>query len=404
MSLPKVPMQNEMPEVVLKPGRDRSLRRRHPWLLAGSIERVEGGREPEAGAWVRVLASDGEPLGYGHFAPASRLRVRLLCFGKEPPPERWLEERIAAAVAQRSADPWLARTDAIRLVNAEGDGLPGLVVDRYGDVLVVRATAAGMAVRRDDVAAALRDATGAATGIARDDATAARKEGFAPSVETLWGEAPEAPVWIREGERRYAVDVRAGQKTGFYLDQREARDRVQALSAGRRVLDLFAYTGGFAAAAARGGAAHVTAVESSEPALALAAENLRANGARPGENAELVKADAFRFLRGAGEDYDLITIDPPPLARARRDVDRAARAYKDLLIFGLRRVSPGGHVLAFACSHHVGPELFRKIAFGAALDAGRTAQVLATLEAPTDHPVSIDHLEGRYLTGLLLRG
>jgi 23S rRNA (cytosine1962-C5)-methyltransferase len=191
-----------------------------------------------------------------------------------------------------------------------------------------------------------------------------------------------------------------GQKTGFYLDQRDARDRIQALAAGRRVLDLFSYTGGFAVAAARGGARSITLVDSSRPALEQARENLRENGAA---DAEYVQGDAFRFLRDRDELHDLVVIDPPPLARSRRDVDRAARAYKDLLLFGLRRTAPGGLLAGFACSHHVTPELYRKIAFGSALDAGRTAQVLATLEAPVDHPVSIDHLEGRYLTGLLLR-
>ena len=246
----------------------------------------------------------------------------------------------------------------------------------------------------------LRNATGAAVGVECADGTAARRDGFAVHAGPLWGDPPEGPVWIEERGRRYAVDVRAGQKTGFYLDQRQARDRVAQLAPGCRMLDLFAYTGGFAAAAASGGARHVTLVESSSAALELARANVEANGRC---EAEYLKTDAFEFLRGSGERYDLLTIDPPPLARKPRDVDRAARAHKDLLIFGLRRAAPGGHVLAFACSHHIGPELFRKIAFGAALDAGRTAQVVATLEAPADHPVSIDHLEGRYLTGLLLR-
>ena len=385
-------------DVVLKAGRDRSVRRRHPWLLAGSIERAD----PEAGsgAWVRVVSAAGEALGYGHYAPESRLRVRLLSFGKEPPADDLLAERIRAAVARREQEPTLDDTDAVRLVNSEGDGLPGLVVDRYGDLVAVRITSAGMSHRRETLVAALRAATGAAAGVESADAAAARREGFAPSSGALWGELPGGPIWIRERERRYAVDVVTGQKTGFYLDQRDARDRVQQLAQGRRMLDLFAYTGGFAVAAARGGASSLTLVESSGPALELARESLAANDA---PEAELVKGNAFEYLRGASDSYDLIVIDPPPLARKPRDVDRAARAYKDLLLFALRRAAPHAYLLAFACSHHIGPELFRKIAFGAALDAERTAQVVATLEAPVDHPVSIDHLEGRYLTGLLLR-
>ena len=224
--------------------------------------------------------------------------------------------------------------------------------------------------------------------------------GFAqPGV--LWGEAPSADLRIREGSRTYRVDALRGQKTGFYLDQRDARDLVQSIARGRRVLDLFAYTGGFSAAAALGGARCVTLVESSAEALELARQNLAANA--PQCDAEYVRADAFRWLRGADAAFDLLIADPPPLARARRDVARAARAYKDLLLFALRRAEPGALLLAFACSQHVGPDLFRKIAFGAALDARRSVQVLRSLGAPTDHPVSIDHPEGAYLTGLLLR-
>lgn len=386
-------------DVVLAAGRDRSVRRRHPWLLASAIARTSDGLQP--GDWVRVLSSEGETLGFGHYAPGSNLRVRLLCFGKDAPGEDPVPERIAAAVARRAEDPALAGTDALRLVNAEGDGLPGLVADRYADVVCVKLTSAGMVARRDAIASALSGATGARCGFERADGVAARREGFAARSGVLWGPEPPERVMIREGERRYAVDVRAGQKTGFYLDQRDARDRVQQLAAGRRVLDLFAYTGGFAVAAARGGASELTLVDSSEGALALAGENLVAND-WTGE-AHFERMDAFQFLRGADALWDLIVIDPPPLARARRDVDRAARAYKDLLMFGLRRAAPGAIVLTFACSHHVGPGLLRKVAFAAALDAQRPAQVLASLGAPVDHPASIDHLEGSYLSGLLLR-
>jgi 23S rRNA (cytosine1962-C5)-methyltransferase len=302
-------------------------------------------------------------------------------------------------VARRAADPLLGDTDACRLVNAEGDGLPGLVADRYGDLVVVRLSAAGMLARREEIAAALREATGAAAGLERADAHAARSEGLAVREGPLWG-APPARVRIREGGRSYAVDPQRGQKTGFYLDQRDARERVFALARGRSVLDLFAYTGGFASAAALGGASAVTAVESSADALALARENLASNA--PGVPARLVAGDAFRFVREEGERFDLLVIDPPPLARRRRDVPRAARAYKDVLLHALRRAAPGAYVLSFACSHHVGPELLRQIAFAASLDAGRPLRVLGVLGAPSDHPVSLDHPEGDYLHGLLL--
>jgi 23S rRNA (cytosine1962-C5)-methyltransferase len=351
---------------------------------------------------VRVLSAEGEVLGFGHGSPHSQIRVRLLSFGKESPGPDLVAARIAASVARRVGDPLLADTDACRLVNAEGDGLPGLVADRYADVVVVRIATAGMSAERAAIARALREASGAAAGLEHADAGAARREGIAVHEGVLWGDPPKQPVAIRERGRRFLVDLAGGQKTGFYLDQRDARDLVQQLAAGRRVLDLFAYSGGFSVAAAAGGARGVTLVESSLEALALAERNLEPF--RAALEVRLERDDVFRFVRReAGGCYDLVIVDPPPLARRQGDVGRAARAYKDALLGALRLAGPQALLLAFACSHHVGPELFRKIAFGASLDASRPLQVLRELGAPVDHPVSLDHPEGRYLTGLLVR-
>jgi 23S rRNA (cytosine1962-C5)-methyltransferase len=331
----------------------------------------------------------------------------MLCFGKEEPRASLIQQRIAEAIEHRGASPLLADTDAVRLINAEGDGLPGLVVDRYADTLVVKFASPGMARRRDSVVAALKEATHARLGFERADPTLSRREGMPVEQGPLWGEAPRDPVEICERGRRYAVDIAAGQKTCFYLDQRDARDLVQSLAAGRRMLDLFAYTGGFAVAAAVGGAGAVTLVESSQAALEMANSNLEKN--RVNCEVECVRGDAFRYLRPStassppGDRFDLVVIDPPPLARRKRDVERATRAYKDLLLFALRAAAPDALVLAFACSHHVGPDLFRKVCFGASLDAGRSLKVLRELGAAADHPVSIDHPEGVYLTGLLLQ-
>jgi 23S rRNA (cytosine1962-C5)-methyltransferase len=388
-----------MHDVVLQPGRDRSLRRRHPWLLSGALARVEG--LPEPGAWVCVRSAEGEVLGFGHWSPSSQIRVRMLQFGKEPPDDGILAERIERAVARRAEPGLIGETDALRLVNAEADGLPGLVVDRYADVVVAKLLTAGMAARRDLLAQALQRATGAARGFERADTTAARREGMPARQGALWGEAPAEPVWIQERSRRYAVDVVGGQKSGFYLDQRDSRDLVEGISRGRRVLDLFAYTGGFAVAAARGGAREVVLVESSAEALALAERNLAANA--PGVAARRLETDAFQFLRRDEEPFDLLVVDPPPLAKRRGDVPRASRAYKDVMLHALRRAAPGALLLVFSCSHHVDAALFRKLVFAAAHDAARPLQVLRTLGAPADHPVSIDHPEGEYLKGLLLR-
>ncbi len=388
-----------MTEVILKATRDRSIRRRHPWILSGAIDRIEGVEEP--GAWVQVRSAEGEVLGYGHLSPGSSLRVRMLTVGKEAPGDDLIGERIRLAVDRRAAQPLLGDTQAVRLVNAEGDGLPGLVVDRYGDVVVAKIAAAGMHLRRNLIAAALREATGAGVGYERADAHAARREGISIEQGPLWGTAPEGPFEIDERGRRYRIDVVAGQKTGFYLDQRDARDLAASLADGRRVLDLFSYSGGFSVAAALGGASSVTLVESSAPALALAKENLAVNA--PGLPARFVNQDVHEFLREDQEPYGLIIVDPPPLARNRRDVPRASRAYKDALLYAFARSAPGAYLLAFACSHNIDADLFRKIVFGAALDAGRTVQVLRVLGPPVDHPVSIDHPEGNYLTGLLMQ-
>jgi 23S rRNA (cytosine1962-C5)-methyltransferase len=279
------------------------------------------------------------------------------------------------------------------------------VVDRYADVAVVRPSTAGMLARAQ--ALGLAAATGAAAGLLRPDVVALRRAGVAAEPRVLWGPAPTAPVAIEERGRRYRVDVLHGQKTGFYLDQRDARDLVRALAAGRHVLDAFAYTGGFAVAALQGGAERVVAIESSESALALARENTAFAAARceclAGDAFEQLRSGAFERLRGGSAGFDLVILDPPPLAKRKADVPRAARAYKDLLLHAFRGAAAGRLVLAFACSHRVGPDLFAKIAFGAALDAGRRVAVLREMGAPPDHPVSLDHPEGRYLTGLLLR-
>jgi len=388
-----------MIDLVLKPGRDKSVRRRHPWVLSGAVASVTGGEEP--GGWTRVSTSSGEVLGFGHYSPHSSLRVRLLSFGDQQAGDDLVTTRIAEAVARRSGNPLLAGTEAVRLINAEGDGLPGLVVDRYGDVVVVKLLTAGMHKRREAVADALRKATGARWGYERADSQAARREGVSTRSGALWGAAPESAFEIDERGRRYLVNVVEGQKTGFYLDQRDSRDLVETLASGRRVLDLFAYTGGFSVAAARGGAASVTLVESSSPALDLARSNLAANA--PDLPARFENADAHQFLRRDEGGYDLVIVDPPPLARHKRDLSKATRAYKDSLLFALKRAAPDAFVLAFACSHTIGPDLFGKVVFGAALDANRPLRILRTLGPPIDHPVSIDHPEGAYLTGLLLQ-
>jgi 23S rRNA (cytosine1962-C5)-methyltransferase len=379
------------PVVRLRAGRERSVRRHHPWLLSGSIESLEG--EPAPGARVRVVDARGSTLGHGDWDPDSQIRVRLTAFGeaKPAPDADWLRTRLRVALGWRARHPLLRDTDALRLVHAEADGLPGLIVDRYADFLVVRPGTPGMLQRLPLLAELLASETPARAAWLRGEA----RRGTPLDEHALFGVLPEEPVEIVERGRRYGVDLRHGQKTGFYLDQRDSRDLFARLAPGARAADLFCYTGGFAAAALAGGAASVVAVDSSERALALAARNA------PG--AELRCEDVADFLREAPGAFDLIALDPPPLAKRKRDVAAAARAYKDLNLRALRCAAPGAQLLTFSCSHHVEAWLLRSIVFGAAEDAGRSVQVLAVLGAPPDHPVALTHPEGEYLEGLLLR-
>jgi 23S rRNA (cytosine1962-C5)-methyltransferase len=359
--------------------------------MSGSIERVEG--EPEPGATVEVRNADGERIACGDFDPASQIRVRLHTFGSDAadPGEPWIEARLDEALDWRRERAHSMDTDALRFVNAEADGLPGLVVDRYADWLVLKAGTPAMLRRVSQIARHLEKTTEARGAWLRGTLPPQRSA----SERTLFGDVPDEPVQIRESLRRYWVDLRGGQKTGFYLDQRDGRDLFGDLAAEQRTLDLFSYTGGFSQAALHGKASHVVAVETSDQAVEL----LRRNA----PDAEVVQADVHAFLRDNTERFDLVVCDPPPLARRRRDVQGACRAYKDLNLRVLRNVRPGAYVMTFTCSHHVGADLFRKVIFGAATDAGARVQVLRELGAPMDHPVALHHPQGEYLNGLLLR-
>jgi 23S rRNA (cytosine1962-C5)-methyltransferase len=390
--------------VVLKPGRDKSLRRRHPWVFSGAIERVEGA--PAAGATVALVAADGAPLGLAAWSPHSQIRARVWTFDMgEAIDADFIARRIAAAVARRPAS---APATGVRLVHAEADGLPGLIVDRYADVAVAQLLAAGVDAWRDAIADTLAALPGVAAVFERSEADVRALEGLAPRAGPLRGPAPAGPVEIDEAGLRLAVDIAAGHKTGFYLDQRDNRARVRAAAAGHAGgagLNCFCYTGAFSLAMLAGGLSTVLSIDSSAPALALARRNARANGVDPAA-AEWREADVFaelRRLRDRGLRCDLIVLDPPKLAPTPASVERAARAYKDLNLLALKLLAPGGHLFTFSCSGGVSADLFGKIVAGAAADAGVDAFIEARLGAPADHPVRIAFPEGEYLKGLVLR-
>jgi 23S rRNA (cytosine1962-C5)-methyltransferase len=393
-------MARAEPAVHLKPGKEKSLLRRHPWIYAPAVAHVTG--RPESGDTVRVIGADGRFLAWAAFGPASALRARAWSFEESCRVDAALVAgRVAAAVARR--DPLRADSDALRLVFGEADALPGLIVDRYRDQLVVQLTAPGVERWRDTIVDALVAATGCTAVYERSDASARQREGLEPREGPIRGESP-APVEIAEHGVRYRVDVVQGHKTGFYIDQRDNRAMVGAQAAGRRVLNCFCYTGGFTLAARHGGALEVTSIDSSAEALALAADNERLNGfAEPSHWQQANVFDALKALVGEGRQFDLIVLDPPKFAPSAVHVDRAARAYKEINLKALRLLAPGGLLFTFSCSSAITVDLFQKIVAGAVFDARVDAQMLHRLAAGADHPMLMTHPEGEYLKGLLLR-
>jgi 23S rRNA (cytosine1962-C5)-methyltransferase len=390
-------LSSSEPLVVLKPGRDAPARRRHhPWIFRQAVASAPEGAANDALA--RVEASDGSVVGWGFPSPESLIAVRLVSFGPEAPPADWLEQRLIAAARHR--ERLLLDSDAMRLVNAEGDFLPGLIADRYADTTVLSVHARGMEPLLPRVTACL---TGLFPGMKvylKRDEHHARVEGLALHSGYLAGSG-DGRTSITEGGVKLVVDVARGQKTGFYLDQRANRTACASVAAGRRVLNLFAYTGAFSLRAAAAGATRVVSVESSKHALEQAEENVRLNPGLASETFAWVQDDVFDHLAHA-ECYDLVVADPPPFARRRMDVDGALRGYLTLNQQALRCLSPGGILFTFSCSGAVDRQMFRQVVEEAALRSGRRVRLLRELHADADHPVAAGHPEGEYLKGWML--
>lgn len=401
-----------VPRLFLKPGREASVLRRHPWVYSGALGRVEGA--PTAGALVAVHSADGTFLAWGHFSPHSEIRVRLVAWeGDADPdaPEFW-RQRLTRAVAARA--PLLAsgETTACRLVHAESDGIPGLIVDRYGDTVVFQLLTAGAEARRSLWADLLREQLAPVTLYERSDVDVRTKEGLKPRVGLVAGVEPPERLAVRENGLRFLVDVRRGHKTGLYLDQRENRQRVREQVAAwvhakrpPTLLNVFAYTGSFALYALAGGAASVVNVDSSAEVLQWGRATLAEN-ALTAASVEDVTGDAFQVLRGlrqAGRRFDLLVLDPPKFAFTQSDVQKAARGYKDINLQAFHLLNSGGLLFTFSCSGAISADLFQKIVFGAALDAGRDAQIVGWLAQGSDHPVALTFPEGAYLKGLICR-
>ncbi|HUQ24490.1 MAG TPA: class I SAM-dependent methyltransferase [Burkholderiales bacterium] len=390
--------------IVLKKGREKSLKRLHPWIFSGAVEKASG----KAGETLDVRDSAGKVLARAAYSPKSQIRARVWTFDvKEEVDARFFRSRLEKALALREALPAAKHTNALRLVNAESDGLPGLVVDRYADVLVVQFLAVGVERWRDTILDLLTEISGCEAIFERSDAEVRKFEGLETRVGFARGNRNASRCPIIEHGLNFRVDVEEGQKTGFFLDQRENRQRVRALAAGRAVLDGFSYTGGFSIAALAGGAKRVVAVESSKDAIQIAKENLAANPLDASQ-VEFLQADVFahlRTLRDKSEKFGLIILDPPKFAPSAAQVQKAARAYKDINLWALKLLAPGGLLATFSCSGGVSAELFQSIVAGAAVDAGGEAKIIERFGAAADHPVALEFPEGEYLKGLLiLRG
>ena len=392
------------PAFVLKEGRESSIQRRHPWIFSGAIAQIDG--EPASGDVIAVLAYDGGFLGWAAYSPTSQIRGRLLDSDRNAQPgAAWLRGRLERAVARRATHARAPSDNAMRLVNAEADGLPGLIIDRYADTLVVQILSAGAERWRDLLAGMLPEITGCPRVYERSDAEVRSLEGLAPHVRTLAGEKHDRPVEISEHGLRYRVDIAAGQKTGFYLDQRDNRRRVGELARGREALNAFCYTGGFSLSMLAGGAKSVLSIDSSGPALEFARGNAELNGLA-GDAAQWLEGDVFvelRRLRNAGRSFDLIVLDPPKFAPTAKLAEAASRGYKDINLNALKLLRPGGLLATFSCSGGISAELFQRIVAGAAADAGVSATIVQRFAASEDHPVLLEFPEGDYLKGLLLR-
>ncbi|HTE15230.1 MAG TPA: class I SAM-dependent methyltransferase [Burkholderiales bacterium] len=390
-----------MHKLILKPGREKSLKRRHPWLFAGAIARVEG--NPESGETVELRSADGALLAVAAYSAQSQIRARVWEWHARDIDDAFFGERVMQAAQARASLLASGVTDSARLVHGESDGLPGVIADQYGETVVVQILAAGAERWRDAIADALASLPGVARVWERSDADVRTLEGLPARSGLLRGAASSGSIVIHEHGLKFKVEIEAGHKTGYYLDQRDNHLFLQNISKNHDVLDCFCYSGGFALNALAGGARSVTAIDSSGPALATARANAQLNNL---SQAEWIEGDVFQLLRkfrDVGRRFDIIVLDPPKLAPTAAHAEKAARAYKDANLLGFKLLNPGGVLMTYSCSGGVSPDLFQKIVAGAALDAGVNARVEAWHHAAADHPVALNFPEGEYLKGLVCR-
>jgi 23S rRNA (cytosine1962-C5)-methyltransferase len=388
-----------MKKIILKPGREKSLKRCHPWIFSGAVANMPD--VPEPGETVEVHSSGGEFLALAACNPQSQIVGRVWDWHEREIDAAFFLDRVARAVALR--DRLLPGCEALRLVHAESDGLPGVVIDRYGEVVVIQLSSAGAMRWRDAIADAVDAVVKPKTIFERSDADVLMLEGLQQHIGLLRGEAPPQDLVLDDAGAKFEIDVPHGHKTGFYLDQRDNRLRLRELAARCDVLDCFAYSGGFTINALLGGATRVTAVDSAGPALALLRRNALLNNLPAPDCIEGDVFQVLRKLRDQARSFDLIVLDPPKFAPTAAHAEKASRAYKDINLLGFKLLKPGGLLFTFSCSGGVSRDLFQKIVAGAALDAGVDAQIVGQMSAGADHPVALNFPEGEYLKGMICR-
>ncbi len=393
-----------MRKIRLKSGRERSVLRRHPWIFSGSIEEVLG--EPGIGETVEIFSHDNTWLARAAYSPNSQIRARIWTWDQDESIDAdFFQRRLDRSIRARRHLARSVDVTAYREVHAESDGLPGVILDRYNDVFVLQLLSAGADHWREVIVTLLKQREDWGGIFERSDVDVRQLEGLPSRKGHLAGEIPHEPIIISEYGLQYKVDIHQGQKTGFYLDQRENRHLTRYWIKGGEVLDCFAYTGGFTVSALAAGADNLLSIDTSSSALELASENVLLNDL-PLAQCEWIEADVFgelRKLRDLGRTFDAIILDPPRFARRTSHVQRASRGYKDINLLAFKLLRPGGFLFTFSCSGAVDMDLFQKIIASAALDAGVEASVVAWLGQPSDHPVLLSFPEGRYLKGLVCR-
>lgn len=388
-----------LPRITLKKGKEKPILRGHPWIFSGAVAKAEG--DLSSGEVGEVYSGDGKFLGIGQFNPRSQIILRLLTRRKEVLDSSFFRGRLLQADALREKG-LRGKTNAYRVINGEGDFLPGLIVDRYGETLVLQCLTAGMERLKGLFLDLLIKHFNPKSIYERSDVPTRREEGLPEAKGLVCGEEILGPVEIEEYGCRFRVNVKEGQKTGFYLDQRENRFSLKKVSHGKKILDCFCYSGGFSIHAGLGGAKEITMIDSSEEALERANDHFALNHLK-GISPHLIRGDAFEVMRSLEPDYDIVILDPPPFAKKKGHLPGASRGYKDLNLQAFRLLKREGLLFTFSCSHHMNWDLFQKIVFSAAVDAGRRVQLLARRGHPIDHPVDLSHPEGEYLRGMVCR-